>query len=195
MKLEPYYKEYHNVLSEEFCKHCIEKFKKSNVKSPGRTGNGLDTNVKDSTDLTISNESDWQEEDKVFLDVLSPTLSEFNPNKQFNDQHIIFDTGYQIQETTPSQKGYIWHNDFKIIPHEYGYAHRIFTYIFYLNDVSQDGETQLFNGVKIKPERGKLLLFLADHNHWHRGIPPTSNTKYICTGWVYKVDPFDMTWN
>ena len=54
-----------NQLDKDFCEHVIEKFKKDEDKYQGLIGRGLDLNVKQSMDLTISDRDDWKEEDEV----------------------------------------------------------------------------------------------------------------------------------
>jgi len=63
-------------------------------------------------------------------------------------------------------------------------SHRIITYLWYLNDVEEGGET-LFHNFKIKPKTGSLLLFPATWTYKHSGAMPISNDKYIITGWVW----------
>ena len=48
-----------------------------------------------------------------------------------------------------------------------------------------DGYTEFKNGIKIQPEQGKLLIFPAVWSYIHRGFPPKTETKYICTGWIH----------
>ncbi|MCB1582279.1 MAG: 2OG-Fe(II) oxygenase [Marinicella sp.] len=50
------------VLAPEFCQHCMDKFENSAAKRPGVTGHGVDIIKKNSTDITITHEQDWQEE-------------------------------------------------------------------------------------------------------------------------------------
>jgi len=61
---------------------------------------------------------------------------------------------------------------------------RIITFIWYLNNVEEGGET-LFEDFKIKPMEGSLLFFPATWTYPHSGAMPTSNDKYIITGWIY----------
>jgi hypothetical protein len=63
---------------------------------------------------------------------------------------------------------------------------RLLTFIWYLNTVENGGETEFFNGrIKIKPEKGKLLLFPSTWTYNHKGNIPISSDKYIVTGWVW----------
>ena len=58
-------------------------------------------------------------------------------------------------------------------------------WMVYLNDVDEGGETEfLFQGLKIKPERNKGVIWPGGFTHTHRGNKPVSNDKYILTSWV-----------
>ena len=62
---------------------------------------------------------------------------------------------------------------------------RLLTWILYLNDVEEGGETEfLYYPKRIAPKAGTFILWPAAFTHTHRGNPPISNTKYIVTGWV-----------
>ncbi|MCU0767784.1 MAG: 2OG-Fe(II) oxygenase [Gammaproteobacteria bacterium] len=58
--------------------------------------------------------------------------------------------------------------------------------LWYLNDVpGPGGETEfLYQDVKVRPERGKLVLFPPFWTHEHRAAPVRSGAKYIATTWV-----------
>lgn len=88
----------------------------------------------------------------------------------------------KLQKSLPGQGYHIWHcesetsNSFR----------RILTFIVYLNDVEEGGETEfLYYPKRIKPEQGKLVLFPGFFTHAHRGNQPLSGVKYILTGWVF----------
>ena len=58
----------------------------------------------------------------------------------------------------------------------------------YLNDVSDGGETEFFHQkLKVKPVKGKTVLWPTDFTHLHRGNPPYE-AKYIATGWLASND-------
>jgi hypothetical protein len=63
--------------------------------------------------------------------------------------------------------------------------HRVVLYMFYLNDVEEGGETEFFyQGRKLKPKKGTMVIAPAGFTHSHRGNTPISNDKYIATSWV-----------
>jgi hypothetical protein len=63
-------------------------------------------------------------------------------------------------------------------------ADRQMTFILYLNDIEEGGETEyLYQNRRVKPEAGKLVIWPASYTHTHRGNPPLTDCKYIMTGW------------
>jgi hypothetical protein len=59
-----------------------------------------------------------------------------------------------------------------------------------MNDIDDAGETEfLYQNMRIKPKKNKLLIWPADWTHTHRGNPPIGNTdKYILTTWLLESD-------
>lgn len=177
-------------LDSDFCKHCIEKFKKDDDRYQGVTGSGVDLKIKQSTDLRISGKDKWKEEDNVFYESFKDSFKLYEKwvSHKINDEYLdaclrgeIEDTGYQIQETLPGGF-YHYHND--------GMKNRLLTIVWYLNDIHEDGYTEFLSGPKIQPEEGKIMMFPALWPWVHRGFPPKSETKYICTGWI-RCNTFD----
>ena len=175
-------------ISEEFCKHVIEKFDNDDRKVQGVVGSStrVDKNIKDSVDFSISGKEGWEEEDQVFYKSLNNNLRAYCDNipKIYRDYLALNtkDTGYQIQRTQPGS-GYIWHTD--------QISNRKLTFIWYLNDIVEDGYTEFNTGLKIQPERGKFVLFPSGWAWYHRGYPPKSEVKYIVTGWLHSETVYD----
>jgi len=100
------------------------------------------------------------------------TLQDMDPHGVFN---------FKMQKIDIGQGYHIWH-------HENGSkinSSRFLTFILYLNDVAEGGETEfLFYPRRVQPKAGRLLLFPGAFTHSHRGNPPLSNTKYIINGWI-----------
>jgi Rps23 Pro-64 3,4-dihydroxylase Tpa1-like proline 4-hydroxylase len=185
-----------NSLTEDFCQSVIDRFESDDRTHPGLVGNNkaLISTIKQSTDLKISSLPDWKEEDAVFFEELQSAIPEYQQylndtvlNTNFVDVFFankVYDGGYQIQRTKPGEF-YIWHHDSTL---ENG-AVRVLTYIWYLNDIHEEGYTEFYDGTKIQPKAGRLILFPATWTYIHRGVSPKSETKYICTGWVYCTHP------
>jgi hypothetical protein len=62
---------------------------------------------------------------------------------------------------------------------------RFLTFILYLNNVEEGGETEfLYQQTRIKPVENRFVLWPTGMTHIHRGNPPLKGEKYILTGWV-----------
>jgi hypothetical protein len=171
-------------LTEDFCRFCIEKFEVDERKYQGEVSLRVDLDIKDSIDLRISGLNGWEAADAIFE-------AQFRePAREYLDFlvemcvgiHSPYDSGYQIQRTLPGG-GYDWHNDSSVEPNG---DHRLFTYIWYLNTITDgSGYTEFFDGTRIQPVAGRLILFPSTWTWVHRGIPPATGKKYIATGWMY----------
>jgi hypothetical protein len=177
--------EIENNLENNICDSIIDRFENDPRIRPGVTGGGLNLNVKKTNDLLISNLKEWEDIDKILCKQLNIGLQKYlNMLREMCD-HVWFDSsikdvGYQIQRYIKNDGFYIWHHDFLNYNNN---DYRVITFIWYLNDVNEGGETYFLNG-KIIPKKGKLVLFPATWNYLHKGNMPISNNKYIITGWL-----------
>ena len=88
----------------------------------------------------------------------------------------------KIQKTSPTQGYHVWHCEHDAIEN---CNNRILSWILYLNDVEDGGETEfLYQSLRFKPKAGTFIIFPAHFTHTHRGNPPLSGVKYIATGWI-----------
>ena len=179
-----------NNLENEFCQELINKFNSDKNKYPGITSSGfVNKNVKNTTDLILTD--DWNIEDNILNSSLNKGLQLYfnHISKKINSTNInifskkykIKDTGYKIQKYNCNEGYYNYHNDFQYT----NIGVRVITFIWYLNDIEEGGETEFIDGTIIKPERGSLLLFPSDWTYMHKGNMPLSSDKYICNGWLY----------
>lgn len=100
---------------------------------------------------------------------------------EVGEQFPMSQAGIKIQMTKPSEGYHVWHCE------NSGFTNRnrFLTWILYLNDIDEGGETEFIHlSERIKPKTGRLVIFPAGWTHAHRGNPPLSNTKYIATGWM-----------
>ena len=183
-----YLEEYENVLDKEYCDYIISEFMKESNTHPGSTSGGVNVNVKKTIDFHLKNNCSeiWTEIDKKLYEGLNKCLYKYRDKYEaFKMFSKIEDTGFQIQRYIKNEGFYIYHNDFLTDKEKY----RILTFLFYLNDVEEGGETEFFYGrIKIKPKAGKCILFPASWTFPHRAITPLSNDKIIVTGWLHIFD-------
>ena len=198
-----------NSLPTNFCEHVIEKFEESTEVMEGISGGGVNYNIKKSTDLMIldlivgdNRDEDWSyiydflREDLLhnlvnysrqhpYLPVSSKFSSELSLIRSASACYGATSNGLwhmQMQRYVDDEGYYAWHYE----NHGGSMAKREMAFMWYLNDVSEGGETEFrANGLKIKPKAGAIAIFPAFWTHLHRGNPPSKGQKkYIITGWI-----------
>jgi hypothetical protein len=185
-------------------------FEEEDARYDGVTAGGMNKEVKDTTDFMVPRsmsptDTKYKELDvqrwKKANDFLERELSR-NVKKYIQSLDKINETNensdhpfktfprpflshyeFMIQKYEKNKGRYVYHNDFQSEWPEKKY--RVITFLWYLNDVEQGGETEMWDDFFIKPEAGKLLLFPACWTFPHRGKMPISDNKYIITGWMY----------
>lgn len=66
---------------------------------------------------------------------------------------------------------------------------RILSWTTYLNDVPEGGSLEFpMFGLKVRPEKGKTLIWPADWTHAHLNHPVIQGNKYVISGWLHHPD-------
>lgn len=102
-------------------------------------------------------------------------------------KHLRLTSPYiKVQKTYPHGGYHVWHYEVDNIDN----IGRSLAWILYLNDVPEgEGETEfLFQGLRIQPKQGTLIMWPAQFTHTHRGNPVYNCVKYIATGWIEYAD-------
>lgn len=108
----------------------------------------------------------------------SEYVSKYSILSTFEEHSVYFLKG---QKTEVGQGYHLWHCESSKKQN----TSRLLSFILYLNDVDDGGETEfLYYPKRIKAKAGRLCIFPGGFTHTHRGNQPLSNTKYILTGWV-----------
>lgn len=189
---DPFIKSYENAIPDETCDAMIKFFEMQNDmgmsvrrKDTIRRDNQLemaDPKVYDS--MEASNMSD---EIKPFFDMVGQCLGQYSHDLSLDR---IFEEGQIYARNAIIQKSIseefdqygAWHAECE----GNAVSNRVMTYLVYLNDDFEGGETEfLYQQHREKPKKGKLVLFPAYLTHIHRGGLITSGTKYIATGWYF----------
>ena len=166
------------------CDNLINYFETNPNKFKGKIGSKGEVKIseKDSTDLSI-------------IDFQVPVIKEYLTHlyfviKEYQKQYIYSNIGqgswslkpFNIQRYLPNEGFHIWHTERNNI----GNSLRHLTFMTYLNNVDDGGETEFFyQQLKIKPEKGLTLIWGTDWTFTHRGVPSKTETKYITTGHYY----------
>lgn len=180
-----------NVFSKEYCDKWIQHFNEANdngysydrLRAFNREAHiGADLSI-DYNNASFYHNHDMKFECNTFNYAFweacySPYTEKFSILKTA-ETHKIYTV--KIQRTLPKQGYHVWHfEDASRIQRD-----RLLTFIVYLNDVEEGGETEfLYLSKRIKPVTGRVVLWPSGFTHTHRGNPPLKDTKYIITGWV-----------
>jgi hypothetical protein len=176
--------ELERALPPDVCREAIRRFEASpGEQVAGRIGTAADEapQVKRSTDLHISGREDWRDIDRTLSQQLAAAFHAFQLEFPYFAANSFKDLGYNLQRTRPGEY-YHWHVDAG--PGEF--SQRQLVAIWYLNDVAgPGGETEFpLQGISVRPEEGKLLLFPPFWTHVHRGVTLREGVKYIATTWI-----------
>ena len=181
---------YENAFTSKECEDTIKLFENYHrngyTYSRAHQTKGI-LNFKDdvAVDIAPSIELDWSPE---FINSFHSRLYNYI-YPLYNIQYPVLQTlkkhkskYIKIQKTAPTQGYHFWHCEHDAIGDG---NDRILSWILYLNDVEEGGETEfLYQSLRFKPKAGTFLLFPAHFTHTHRGNPPLSGVKYIATGWI-----------
>lgn len=175
--------EKHNALPDELCNNMVQRFEENTEDQyQGRIGQvaSQDSSIKKTTDLVVSGKEHWKDVDNNLFRSMGIAIKEFREAFPYF-KGPFKDMGYGIQRYNPGEF-YHWHID----GGSHDFSQRQLVAIWYLNDVpGPGGETEfLFQDVKIKPEKGKLVLFPPFWTHEHRAVTLNEGVKYIATTWI-----------
>lgn len=114
-------------------------------------------------------------------DVLDMFLEQY-PVIQSGNYKELYVSNAKVQKTSPSGGYHNWHSEHTNDLHS---KETLLAWMVYLNDVEDGGETEfLYQSLRVKPIRNRLVLWPAGFTHLHRGNPPLKGDKYIVTGWI-----------
>ena len=165
------------LVSNELCDELVQFHKDSPDKYEGIVGRYVVNNeVKKCIDVLVSDKS-VHEKLVAHVNVIYQEVSKKYPilNK------LPMTLGYpQIQRYDKGIGYFREHIDNAI----YDEVERVLAFIYYLNDVHEGGETEFktiqnIGSVKIKPEKGTVVVFPVSWKFAHEGHIPLDNDKYI----------------
>lgn len=190
--IENFILQYDNLFTVHECQQFIDSFNRMDKAgfTISRQKEGLPSTIKKDDQFYFSD----------FLSGVELDISDIAPFRMFNERfwsivYPAYSEKYgvlngmsqltirlaKIQKTEIGGGYHVWHNEDDTPAN----MRRAMTFILYLNDVDEGGETEfLYYPKRVKAKQGRLILWPAGYTHTHRGNPPMSNTKYIMTGWI-----------
>jgi hypothetical protein len=195
----------HNAVPSDVCAAIVARMRASQSLKPGAVGSGVFPELKHSKDLRISGVDGWQDVDQQLQQAVFAGLQTY---LRRYPQALIAPLMLQIQDSN-GQPRRLSAEDFPdMAPEQLAdlartclrpgainlqwYAagegetlHRHVLWTLYLNDDFEEGETEfLFQGRKIAPRTGSLLIAPTAFTHTHRGNRPQGGDKFIATSWI-----------
>tara|TARA_R110002012_G_scaffold316842_1_gene532387 strand:+ start:446 stop:1084 length:639 start_codon:yes stop_codon:yes gene_type:complete len=187
---------YKNALSNKSCDYimdCFNEFKEHVY--VGKTGSGVQKEKKDSLDLNLLK---FQNKLQDFLlkeikASLKTHISKYmekykltgGDKEKLWKLFSIFPWSIHAKKYIKNTGGYhMFHSDDNASGAS---IYRQLVCMYYLNTVSEGGETEFYHqDLKIKPQKGALVVFPAFFTHLHKGNTPLSNDKYILNFWLMR---------
>ena len=178
-----------NVLDHSICDDCIDMFDDLEYRGLCHTRKDTGAHFGQRSDTSIY----WTEMDAMVHKPMQE-IGDWMHNEVIESWQIrypIVDSGVyaglynaqmKMQKTRPSEGYHNWHFEGGATPYD---RTSILAWMVYLNDIEDGGETEfLYQGVRVPPVKGRLIVWPAGFTHVHRGSPPLKDTKYAITGWI-----------
>ena len=167
------------------------------IGEPGMTVGGLMADYKVTTDIRLSAMETWKGEwsverlrevdydmpdlDMQMVGVVTEILRAYTTVYTTIAEMNFADSGYQMQRYKKGEGFYKQHVDGD--PKKC--SERILALVIYLNDVAEGGETYFpWQGVKVQPRRGRVVVFPANWLYPHEALVPVSDDKYMISTFI-----------
>jgi len=143
----------------------------------------INKEAKDSIDVEITRSHNFDglsEYHKILQDLSEKYIQKYDESLTNLAWGLV--ESFNIQYYKPNGGFHVWHNERNGFQDASLFRHLVF--MTYLNDVTDQGETEfLHQKLKIKPEKGLTLIWPVDWTFTHRGIASPTQDKIIATGW------------
>ena len=177
------------VSNDKLFENIINFFEKNNqLHSQGAIDSGINLTEKKTTDLTIDPVDLKNKDYSVFneyFDELFNCYDDYKKQWPFIRENIktLDIPSFNVQRYLPGEHFSKMHAERSST----STSHRLFAWMTYLNDLEENagGCTNFQHfGIKVKPEKGKTLIWPAEWTHAHSGEVLKKGKKYIITGWM-----------
>ena len=157
-----------------------------NKQNRGSTVSGVNLDVKNSMDITISPKEIKLPGNEVFekyfknlFSCYQDYVSQWSFLTNFAEKLEV--GSFNLQRYQSGQHFQSTHTERTSLDT----LHRLFAWMTYLNDVEDGGETYFTHyDMSIKPKKGLTIIWPAEWTHAHFG-DIVNTTKYIATGWFH----------
>jgi hypothetical protein len=185
----PYVAYYDNVLDKNLCDEIVKRFEDN----PAQHEQTVLDNHRSFTEINITKQQNWLDVQNHLLDLMQKYLGKYMNQFEIDQRSWPEKVGYEefrLKKYLPNDKDEF---KFHVDVQNYATARRFLVFFFYLNDVEEGGETAFQMNrntpinLKVKPSKGRLLIFPPLWTHPHIGMKPISGTKYILGSYLHYV--------
>jgi hypothetical protein len=180
--------EFPGAVSADLCAKIIDCFERDPTRKPSRViveGKATSHEFRSGTQLALNRDSpEWEALFMAVVPALRATMEQYMAKhrgmKELVEAEGLDCTVPMIERVDPGQ-GFDWHYDATRTATD-----RVAAGLLYLNSVAEAGETEFVDGRKVKPVTGKIVLFPPYWTHFHRGVTPAREPKYVLSYfWIY----------
>lgn len=198
-----------DFLSPQLCEMIINRFNRDDTRKEGTYIYNLNRNFitsgKNCIDINITDSTNWGDINSIIVDLSQEAVKKYEnhlkKNFDYNKKRHMFERQYHhtglghteiyVEKYEKSTKDE-WRHEY--CPWNSTFVHLV----YFLNTVEQNDDAcvEFINGQRIKPERGKLLLYPCSWLLPRRMNTSSESEMYICTlsvGWNYPPDPKEGT--
>ena len=180
--------EYSDLVSVELCEQIIAHFESDSRRGPSTVGNyGHVSELRTGTLLRPG--PDKSEAWRTLINAVAPALNvalaryaeKYPGIKAVIEREGLLCKNPLVERVDPGQ-GFDWHYD-----QSFASPHRVIACLLYLRTIKDGGYTEFKDqNRRIRPTAGKLAFFPPYWTHFHRGVSPTKDPKYVMSFfWVY----------
>ena len=172
---------YDNIITQDECEIIIDFYENQPNKQPGKTGSGINSNLKDSIDVSTSF-SEQLGIHSIISNALNLGLDHYemeHKSLEHADPFEIYNR-FNIQKYKPGGGFKVWHDE--IQPNNNKYT-RILVWMLNLNDCPDGGTMFLEQDYILQAKSCRLSIWPAGFTHVHKGQISKTQDKYIATGW------------
>lgn len=177
---------YDDALTDGFCRDVIRRFEEDGRKLRG----GVTSNEgniamagKQTTELLIAELAEWKDVCRTLSRSFDTWLERYREEVKFlagMDFTDLRREGFRIKRYLPGE-AFHWHID---CSSRNSFA-RVLAVQWYFNTVLSGGHTEFEDQqVRIAPVARRVAFFPVSWMYRHRGAPPVSGPKYICTNFL-----------
>lgn len=166
---------YQSLIDPALCRRIIEDFERRGNHIQAHSIRGYTYLTSADLDVDLVTEYEFE---------MRQVLQEYNQKYLYSKETICsyeMYFPYNVQKYQPGNHYSVWHCENNGEPQ---YRKRHLSFITYLNDVTDAGETEfLYQNMKVTPKQGLTAIWPAGFTHTHRGIASPTQVKYIIQGW------------